>query len=84
MPNFRPDTGGQRWALVLVASSIALHGGAGVAFPSMLLRLPAILFGVCPALHAVPALGCYTKARNKKLRLLFASSRSERLSQPEA
>ena len=54
--------------------------GEGLA----LLRLPAVLHGVGPALRAVPALGCSTKARNKKLRLLFVPSPSERLRQPSA
>ena len=27
MPNFRPDTGGRRWTLIRVASSLALRGG---------------------------------------------------------
>ena len=51
LPNFRPDTGGRRWSLVQVASSVALGGGAGVDFPSLLLRLPAALYGACPALR---------------------------------
>ena len=51
-------------------------GGPGAAFPSTLLRLPAALYGACPALRAVLALGCSTKARNKKLRLLFVPSPS--------
>ena len=41
--------------------------------PSTLLRLPAALYGACPALRGVPALGYSTKARTG-LRLLFASS----------
>ena len=84
MPNFRPDTGRQRWSLVQVAGSLALRGGAGAASPSTLLRLPAALYGACPVLRAAPALRSSTKARNKKLRLLFASSPSERLRQPGA
>ena len=72
MPNFRPDTGGRRWTLIRVASSVALRRGAGAAFLSTLLRLPAVLYGACPALRVVPAVGCSTKARNKKLRLRFA------------
>ena len=47
------------------ASSLALQGGSGAAFPSMQLRLPAVLYGVCPALRAVPALRCSTKARTQ-------------------
>ena len=69
MSNFRPDTGGRRWPLIQIASSVLLSGGTGAAFPSMLLRLLAVLYGVCHALHAVPALRCSTKAWNKKLRL---------------
>ena len=41
--------------------------GAGAAFSSTLLRLPAALYGAGPAPRAVPALGCSTKARSKKL-----------------
>ena len=52
--------------------------------PSTLLRLPAALYGVCSALRAVSALGCSAKARNKKLRLRFVPSPSERLRQPGA
>ena len=72
--------------LIQVASSVALpgRGGPGAAFPSPLLRLPAALYGAGPASHAVPAVGCSTKAWNKKLRLLFASSPPERLRQPGA
>ena len=35
--------------------------GGELLSPSVLLRLPAALYGVCPALCAVPALGCSTK-----------------------
>ena len=52
--------------------------------PSTLLRLPAALYGACPALHVVPALRCSTKVQNKKLRLCFVPSLSERLRQPGA
>ena len=76
MPNFHPDTGGRRWTLIQVASTVALRGGTGAAFRSMPLRFPAVLYGVCPALRVVPALGCSTKAQNKKLRGLFALSGS--------
>ena len=82
VPNFRPDTGERRWSLIRVAGSVGLRGGAGAAFPSTLLRLPAALYGVGPVLRAVPALGCSTKAWNKKLRLHFVPSLSERLRQP--
>ena len=84
VPNFRPDTGGRRRSLIRVASSVALRGGTALLSLFTLLRLPAALYGVCPALRAVPALGCSTKARNKKLRLLFVPSPSERLRQPGA
>ena len=82
--HFRPDTGGRRWSLVQVAGSVALRGGTCAAFPSTLLRPPAVLYGACPALRAVPALGCSTKARNKKLHLCFLPSPPERLRQPGA
>ena len=62
MPNFRPDTGGRRWSLIQVAGSVALRGGAGAAFPFALLRLPAALYGPCPALHVVPVLRSPTKS----------------------
>ena len=32
--NFRPDTGGRRWTLIQVASSITLRGETGAVFPS--------------------------------------------------
>ena len=51
---------------------------------STVLRLPAALYGACLVLRAVPALGCSTKARNKKLRLLFVPFLSELLGQPGA
>ena len=40
---------------------------------STLLRLPAALYGACPALRAVPALGCSTKERTR-LHLRFVPS----------
>ena len=40
MPNFRPDTGGQRWTLVQVASYVALWGGTGAAFPVYAAQAP--------------------------------------------
>ena len=80
---FRPDTDGWRWSLIQAASS-ALRGAAGAALPSALLRLPAVLYGACPGLRAVLALGCSTKVRNKKQRLVFVPSPSERLRQPGA
>ena len=41
MPNFRPDTGGWRWSLVQVASSIALRGvGRGAVFPVYTTQAP--------------------------------------------
>ena len=75
VPNFRPDTGGRGWSLIRVAGSLALRGGEGLALvsPSTLLRLPAALYGAGPALHAVAALGCSTKARTR-LRLCFVPS----------
>ena len=48
MPNFHPDTGGRRWSLIQVASSVVLRGGACAPFPSRLLRLPAVLYGAVP------------------------------------
>ena len=47
--------------------------GVSVLSPSTLLRLPAALYGVCPALHAVPVFGYSTKAWIR-LRLHFVSS----------
>ena len=73
MPNFLPDTGGQRWSLVQVASSVALWEGRSAAFPCMLLRLPAALYGACPALRAVAALVCSKKAQTR-LCLCFVPS----------
>ena len=40
MPNFRPDTGGQKWSLIQVASSVTLWGGAGTAFPVYAAQAP--------------------------------------------
>ena len=80
-------------------SALTQAGGGGLLFrllvPSRcgeglvllsptLLRLPTAQYGACPALLAVPALRCSTKARNKKLRLRFVPSPSERLRQPGA
>ena len=33
MPNFRPDTGGRRWTLIRVASSLALREGRALLSP---------------------------------------------------
>ena len=49
----------------LLFRSLVPLGRDGAAFPSTLLRLPAVLYGACPALSAVPALGCSRKARKK-------------------
>ena len=56
-------------------SLVPSHCGEGGALlsPSTLLRLPAALYGVCPALHAVPVFGYFTKARTQ-LRLRFVPS----------
>ena len=40
VPNFRPDTGGRRWSLIWVASSVALQQGAGTAFPVYAAQAP--------------------------------------------
>ena len=47
--------------------------GVSVLSPSTLLRLPAALYGACPALSAGPVFGSSTKARIR-LRLRFVSS----------
>ena len=52
MPNFHPDTGGQRWSLIQVASSIALRGGAGSAFPVYAAQAPSCCIWSLPC--AVP------------------------------
>ena len=83
MPNFRPDTGGRRWPLIQIASSVLLSGGTGAAFPSMLLWLPPALYGAFPVLRAVPALGFCTKVLTW-LRLRFVPSPPELLRQPGA
>ena len=49
----------------LIASSVALPGGAGAAFPSTLLRLSAVVYGACPALCAVPPSGVPRKRGTK-------------------
>ena len=71
VPHFRPDTGGRRWSLIQVVSSVALRGGAGAAFPSTLLRLPVVLHRACPALRAVPALGVFHKSPEQKAAACF-------------
>ena len=70
------------WSLQCLISALTQAGAGGLlfrllvmsrcgkgprCFPHPLLSLPAALYGACPALRAVPALGCSTKARNKKL-----------------
>ena len=47
--------------------------GLALLFPSTLLRLLAALYGACPALRGVPALGCSTKPWIQ-LRLRFVPS----------
>ena len=42
-------------------------------FPAYAAQAPGCSVWSCPALRAAPALGCSTRARNKQLRLLFAS-----------
>ena len=87
------------WSLQCLISALTQAGGGGLLFgllvpwrcgeglallsPSTLLRLPAALYGACPALPRFRP-RVFTKARSKKLRLLFASSPSERLRQPGA
>ena len=78
MPNFRPDTGGQRWDRIQVASSVALRGGAAAAFPSTLLRLPAALCGACPERGSSPPV--FHKSAEQKA----VPSPSQRLRQPGA
>ena len=83
VPNFRPDTGGWRWSLVQVASSIMLGEGRALLSPSAVLRLPDALYGAGPASRAVPVFGCSTKALTR-LRLRFVPSPPEQLRQPGA
>ena len=40
MPNFHPDTGGCRWTLIQVASSVALQAVSGAAFPVYAAQAP--------------------------------------------
>ena len=70
---------------LLLRSLVLSRCGEGLALvsPSTLLRLPAALYGACPALHAVPALGCSTKAQTR-LCLRFVPSPPEWLRQPGA
>ena len=51
VPNFCPDTGGQRWSLFQVASSVVLRGGTSAAFPVYTAQAPG-----CSIWSAVPAL----------------------------
>ena len=83
VPNFRPDTGGRRWTLIRVARSLALRGGAGAAFPVYAAQAPGCSIWSVPCASAVPPSGVH-KSGNKKLRLLFVPSPSERLRQPGA
>ena len=73
MPNFRPDTGRRRWSLFRLLVPSPCREELALLSLSMLLRLPAALYGACSALHAVPALLCSTKARTW-LRLHFVHS----------
>ena len=56
MPHFRPDPGGRWWSLVRVASSVALRGGAGTAFPVFAAQAPgcSIWSGPCAARGSSP------------------------------
>ena len=80
VPNFRPDTG---WLLFRLLVPPRCGEGLALLSPSTLLRLPAALYGACPALRKVPALQCSTKAQTR-LRLRFVPSPPERLRQPGA
>ena len=73
MPNFRPDTGRRRWSLFRLLVPSPCREELALLSLSMLLRLPAALYGACSALRAVPALLCSTKARTW-LRLHFVHS----------
>ena len=57
--------------------------GVSVLSPSVLLRLPAALYGAGPALSAVPVFGSSTKAWTR-LRLRVLSSPPQRFRQPKA
>ena len=80
------------WSLHCLISALTQAGGGGLLFrllvPSRCFPLYAAQAPGCSIWSgpccAVPALGCSTKARNRKLRLLFASSRSEGLRKPGA
>ena len=52
MPNFRPDTGGWRWSLIQVASSVALRGGTSAAFPVYSAQAPGC------SIWSVPCVAC--------------------------
>ena len=83
MPTFRPDTGSGGGLLFRLLVPLRCGEGLALLSPSTLLRLPAALYGACPALHAVPALGCSTKARTRQ-RQHSVPSPPERLRQPGA
>ena len=86
-------------SLQCLISTLTQAGGGGLLFrllvlsrcgegrallsPSTLLRLPAALYGACPALRAVPAVGCSTKVQTR-LHLRFVPSLPQRLRQPGA
>ena len=71
MSNFHPDR--QAEVVSCSGSLVQSRCGEGAVSLSMLLRLPAVLYGVCPALRAVPVFGSSTKVWTR-LRLRFVPS----------
>ena len=57
MPNFYPDTGGRRWSLFQVASSVALRGGTSAAFPIYAAQAPGC------SIWSVPCTACSSSPR---------------------
>ena len=67
VPNFCPDTGGRRWPLIRVASSLALQGGTGAAFPIYAAQAPgcSIWRGPCAARGSSPPRVFHKSAEQK-------------------
>ena len=67
------QAGGGGLLFRLLVPALCGEWGGALFSQSALLRLPAVLYGGCPALCTVPALRCSTKVRTR-LRLRFVRS----------
>ena len=90
MPNFRPDTGGRRWFLARVASSVALWGGTGTAFPVCaafpvyVAQIPGCSIWIIPCAAPSSSPRCSTKKRGLGCACVLCLPRPEQLRQPGA